>query len=85
MEILLPVTAVILIALFVGYLRREQRKISCPQCESLRVRIVEQQLKELKQDQTIGYAVKLDVQLIMETEYRCQACGHTWTVIAPEG
>lgn len=84
MEILLPITAVILIAVFVGYLRRERQKISCPACNSSQIRAVEKQLKELKQDRATGYAVKLDVQLIMETKYRCQACDHTWTVIAPE-
>ena len=84
MEILLPITAVILIAVFVGYLRRERPKISCPACNSLQVRVVEKQLKELKQDRATGHAVKLDVQLIMESKYRCQACGHTWTAISPE-
>jgi len=84
MEIFIPVAAVVLIAAFVGYLRRGQQKIICPQCDSSQVRLVDQQLKELKQDQTVGYAVKLDVQLIMETKYRCQACNHSWSVIAPE-
>jgi DNA-directed RNA polymerase subunit M/transcription elongation factor TFIIS len=84
MEILLPITAVILVAVFVGYLRRERPKLSCPKCVSSRVRLVEKQLKELKQDRATGHAVKLDVQLIMETKYRCQACGHTWNIIAPE-
>jgi len=84
MEIVAPITAVMLIAIFVGYVRRGKQKISCPGCDSAQVRIVEQQLKELKQDRTIGYAIKLDVQLIMETQYRCQACGHSWAVIAPE-
>lgn len=84
MDIFLPLTAVVLIAIFVSYLRRARQKISCPECESSQVRIVEQQLKELKQDQTTGYAVKLDVQLIMETQYRCQNCEHSWAVIAPE-
>lgn len=84
MEIILPLTAVILVAIFVGYLRRERLKFSCPECDSSQVRVVEKQLKELKQDHTIGYGMKLDVKLTMETKYHCQACGHTWTVIAPE-
>ena len=84
MEIFIPVAAVVLVAFFVGYLQRGKQKISCPTCDSSQVRVVDQQLKELKQDQTMGYAVKLDVRLIMETQYRCQACNHSWTVIAPE-
>lgn len=84
MEILVPVSAVVLIAIFVGYVRRTQQKTQCPQCNSSQVRTVDKQLKELKQDQTIGYAVKLDVKLIMETRYRCQACSHSWAVIASE-
>lgn len=84
MEIVVAITAVVLIAIFVGYVQRGQQKAACPQCASSQVRTVDQQLKELKQDQTTGYAVKLDVQLIMETQYRCQACSHSWTVIAPE-
>ena len=84
MEILLPITAVILVAVFVGYLRRERPQLSCSACDSLQIRLVEKQLKELKQDRSTGHAVKLDVQLIMETKYRCQACDHTWTIIAPE-
>lgn len=84
MEILLLIAAVALIVIFAGYLRRGREKIVCPQCGSSQLRTVEQQLKELKQDQTIGYAVKLDVQLIMETKYRCQACDHAWRVVAPE-
>jgi hypothetical protein len=83
-EIFLPITAVILIVVFVGYLRRERPKISCPACNSTQVRTVEKQIKELKQDRATGHAVKLDVQLIMETKYRCQACDHTWNLIAPE-
>ena len=84
MEILLLFTAVILIAVFVGYLRRERLKFSCPECDSSQIRVVEKQLKELKQDRATGHAVKLDVQLITETKYRCQACSHIWTAIAPE-
>jgi transposase-like protein len=84
MELLIPVATIVLIVIFVGYVRRGQPKISCPQCADTEVRLVEQQLKELKQDSTMGYAVKLDVQLIMETSYRCQNCNHTWTVTAPE-
>ena len=84
MDILLPIATVALIAIFVGYLRRNKQQVSCPQCNSSKVRIVEQQLNELKQDQTAGYAVKLDVKLIMETKYHCQVCNHTWTIIAPE-
>jgi transposase-like protein len=84
MEFIIPIAAVILIVAFVAYLQRGQQKISCPQCDSAQIRNVEQQLTELKQDQTMGYAVKLDVQLIMKTTYRCQTCNHTWTVTAPE-
>lgn len=84
MEIIVPLSAIALIVIFVGYVRRGQQKPLCPACASLQVRLVDQQLKELKQDQTVGYAVKLDVQLIMETQYRCQACNHTWSVTAPE-
>jgi DNA-directed RNA polymerase subunit M/transcription elongation factor TFIIS len=58
--------------------------MKCPNCETKNVRIVDQQLKELKQDETIGYATKLDVKLIMETHYRCRECDHKWTVTAPE-
>ncbi len=84
MEIFVPIAAVVLVAFFVGYLQRGKQKIRCPECENTQIRLVDQQLKELKQDQTKGYAVKLDVQLIMETTYRCQACNYSWTVIAPE-
>jgi transposase-like protein len=84
MEILVPIAAVVLIVIFVGYVRHGQQKIHCPQCSSPQVRVVDQQLKKLKQDQTMGYAVKLDVQLIMETSYRCQNCNHTWAITAPE-
>ena len=41
-------------------------------------------VEKIQQDSTMGYAVKLDVKLIMKTTYRCQKCGHTWAVIAPE-
>lgn len=84
MEIVLPIAAVALIVVFVGYLRRSQPKISCPQCRSQEVRQLEQQLEKIRQDSTMGYAVKLDVKLIMKTTYRCQTCGHTWTITAPE-
>lgn len=84
MEILLPIGAIVLIVFFVGYLQRGKQKVSCPECNSVQVRIVEQQLKQLKQNQTMGYATKLDVQLIVETAYRCQACQYTWQVTAPE-
>lgn len=84
MEIVIPVAAVALIIIFVGYLQRSKPKMSCPQCSSAQVRQLEQQLKELKQDNTIGYSIKLDVQLIMETKYRCKNCEHTWTITAPE-
>lgn len=84
MEILLPVAAVAMLVIFIGYLRREQTTISCPECESVRVRQVDQQLKHLKQDAKMGYGVKLDVQLILETRYACQSCHHRWTVTAPE-
>ncbi len=85
MELLLPAAAAALVIFFVGYLRRSQEKITCPQCHSSQLRQVEQQLKEIRQDGgKIGYATKLDVQLIMETSYRCQNCSHTWTVTAPE-
>lgn len=84
MEIILPVVAAILIAAFVGYLRRSQPRARCPQCQSQQVRPLEQQLEKIQQDSTMGYAVKLDVKLIMKTTYRCQTCGHAWTVTAPE-
>ncbi len=84
MEFLLPIGAVVLIVFFVSYLQRGKQKVSCPECNGFQVRIVEQQLKQLKQNQTMGYATKLDVQLIMETVYRCQTCQHTWQVTAPE-
>ncbi|MEZ4593830.1 MAG: hypothetical protein R3D55_22190 [Chloroflexota bacterium] len=85
MEFVIIIAAVALIATFVAYIRRGQQKTSCPQCSSLQVRQLDQQLKKLKQDSgTMGYAVKLDVKLIMETKYRCQSCHHTWTVTAPE-
>ncbi len=84
MDIILPLAAVVLVATFVGYLLRGKQKISCPACASSQIRVVDQQLKELKQDATSGYAVKLDVKLIMETHYRCQACGHSWSITAPE-
>lgn len=84
MELFILVAAVVLTITFVAYIRRGQVKMHCPQCDSASVRTVERQLKELKQDQTIGYAVKLDVQLIMETQYRCKACEHSWSMTAPE-
>lgn len=84
MEILLPVAAVVLIVVFVGYLRRSQPRTGCPECQSQQVRQVEQVLEKIQQDSTMGYAVKLDVKLIMKTTHRCQTCGHTWTVTAPE-
>ena len=84
MEIILPVVAAILIAAFVGYLRRSQPQVSCPQCQSRQVRPLEQSLEKIEQDSTMGYAVKLDVKLILKTSYRCQTCGHSWTVIAAE-
>lgn len=84
MEFIIPIAAIALIAIFVGYVRRSQTKVSCPACDSPNVRQVDQHLKELKQDSKMGYAVKLDVQLILETKYRCQNCNHSWTVIAPE-
>ena len=31
-----------------------------------------------------NFGMKLDVQLIMETQYRCRACEHSWSVTAPE-
>ncbi len=84
MEILLPVAAVVLIVTFIGYLRRGQPRVSCPECQSQQVRQVEQVLEKIEQESTMGYAVKLDVKLILKTTYRCQKCGHTWTVTAPE-
>ena len=84
MEFVIIIAALVLVAAFLAYVRRGQQKISCPECANQQVRQVEQQLKELKQDSTMGYAVKLDVKLIMETTYRCQTCHHTWTVTAPE-
>jgi Zn finger protein HypA/HybF involved in hydrogenase expression len=84
MEIILAAATVALVIVFVNYLRREQRKISCPQCNGGEVRVVDKQLKALKQDQTVGYGVKLDVQLIMETHYHCQTCNHSWTETGPE-
>lgn len=85
MEILVPLAALVLVVIFVAYVRRgQQPKVSCPQCGSGQVRLVEQHLEKLKQDESAGYAVKLDVQLILETTYRCQTCQHSWTVVAPE-
>lgn len=84
MEILLPIAAVVLVLVFVGYVRRGQPKTNCPQCGGTQLRIVDKQLKELKQDTTKGYSMKLDVSLILETRYRCQACNHTWLITAPE-
>lgn len=84
MEILLPVAAVVLVLAFVGYLRRSQPQVSCPQCRSQQLRTLEQTLEKIEQDSTMGYAVKLDVKLILKTTYRCQKCNHTWTVTAPE-
>ncbi|MBK7897813.1 MAG: hypothetical protein WAS33_30310 [Candidatus Promineifilaceae bacterium] len=85
MEFVIIIAAVVLIAAFVAYVQRGQQKTNCPQCSSPQVRQLEQQLKEIRQDSgTIGYAVKLDVKLIMETSYRCQTCNHSWTVTAPE-
>ena len=84
MEFILPLAVVVLIAVFVGYVRRGQQKTNCPECGSTQLHIVDKQLKELKQDSTRGYSVKLDVSLILETRYRCQMCNHTWLVTAPE-
>ena len=91
MEFVLALAAIALTIIFVAYLRRSQPKISCPQCTGTQIRTVEQQLKQLKQDSRIeGFGVidslgtKMDVQLIMETQYRCQACEHSWSVTAPE-
>ena len=84
MEIFLAAAAILLVVVFLNYLRREQQKTSCPQCSGKQIRIVEQQLKELKQDQTVGYGAKLDVQLIMRTQYHCQTCNHNWTETGPE-
>ena len=84
MEFILPLAAIVLIVAFVGYVRRGQQKTNCPECGSTQLRIVDKQLKELKQDTTRGYSVKLDVSLILETRYRCQVCNHTWLVTAPE-
>ncbi|MCB9008241.1 MAG: hypothetical protein H6656_12875 [Ardenticatenaceae bacterium] len=84
MEILVPIAVVVIIALFVGYLQRGRQKISCPACNSPQVRLVEKQLEKLTQNRKMGYATKLDVQLIMKTAYRCQSCEHSWTVVAPE-
>lgn len=85
MEFAIIIAAGVLIATFVAYVRRGQQKISCPQCSSSQVHQMNQQLKELKQDSgTIGYSIKLDVKLIMETKYRCHNCNHTWAITAPE-
>lgn len=84
MEKFLPIATVALIIIFVAYVRRGHTKKICPECDSSRIRTVDQHLKELQQDKTKGYGVKLDVQLIIETQYRCKACNHSWTVIAPE-
>lgn len=84
MEIILPVAAAILIVVFVGYLRRSQPKVICPQCASQELRQLDKQLEKIQQNNTTGYAMKLDVTLILKTTYRCQNCGHTWTVTAPE-
>ena len=85
MEFVIIIAAVVLVAAFVAYVRRGQEQVSCPECSSPQVRQVDQQLKELKQDSgTMGYSVKLDVKLIMETSFRCQSCNHTWSVTAPE-
>ena len=84
MEFFILLAAFVLAIAFVAYVRRGQHKISCPQCSNAQVRRVDQQLKELKQGESMGYSVKLDVQLIMETQYRCQACEHSWSVTAPE-
>ena len=84
MEIVVIMAAVLLLIIFVFYLRRGRQTISCPACSSKQIRTVEQQLEKLTQDRSVGYAVKLDVQLIMKTDYRCQQCAHSWTVIAPE-
>lgn len=84
MEFIVIIAAVALILTFVAYLRRAQPKITCPACGSVQVRQVEQQLKRIEQDTSVGYATKLDVRLIMETSYRCQNCNHTWAITAPE-
>ena len=95
MEFFILLAAFVLAIAFVAYVRRGQHKISCPQCSSVQVRTVDRQLKKLTQGRAIGqdvkdlgglgnFGIKLDVQLIMETQYRCQACSHAWTVIAPE-
>ena len=84
MEIILPVAAAILIVIFVSYLRRSQPKETCPQCGSQQLRQLDKQLEKIQQNSTIGYAMKLDVTLILKTTYRCQHCGHTWSVTAPE-
>lgn len=95
MEYFIAVTAVALIFIIVAYVRRGQQKSACPQCASLQIRTVDQQLRELQQDNRTGknleglggiggFGKKLDVQLIMETRYRCLDCNHIWTVIAPE-
>ncbi|WP_420644557.1 hypothetical protein [Candidatus Leptofilum sp.] len=84
MEIVIVVTVVGLGILFAGYLRRSRPKIACEECDSTQVRQLEQSLKKLQQDEIIGLGMKLDVQIIMETRYRCQDCNHSWTVIAPE-
>lgn len=84
MEFVIVVSLAAFIAIFAGYLRRSSSKIICPECESKQVRQLEQHLKKLQQDEIIGLGLKLDVQLIMETKYACQKCGHKWQVIAPE-
>lgn len=95
MELFILVAAFVLIITFVAYIRRGQVKISCPKCNSPKIRTVDQQLIKLTQDSRSGHnlkgiggigglGTKLDVQLIMETQYRCQDCEHSWSVTAPE-
>ena len=95
MELFILVAAVVLTITFVAYIRRGQVKMRCPECDGASVRTVDQQLKKLTQGRAIGqdvkdlgglgnFGMKLDVQLIMETQYRCRSCEHSWSVTAPE-
>ena len=85
MELILIAVAAFFIYTFINYLRRNNEPVTCPNCEAQQVRVVDQQLKKLSQDdRTDLLGMRIDVKLLMETRYRCKVCEHSWQVTAPE-
>lgn len=85
MELIILAAAAFFIYTFINYIRRGNEPVTCPNCEEQQVRVVDQQLKKLSQnDHSDLLGMRLDVKLIMKTQYRCKVCDHGWQVTAPE-